>query len=171
MLVRTWRFITLVLAALDTGMALCHALEMPAKLKVDAQLWLTFQHTLYRAFGSEGPGAFIEMGAILTAIVLVFLVRRRRPAFYLSLGGAVFLAAAFFLVWLPFVNPVNTETARWTVDSIPENWMDMRQQWEYAHTTRFVLQLIGFGVLLVSVLLETPKSQSKTGTSLYETMT
>jgi hypothetical protein len=160
MFVRLWRFLTLVLAALDTGMALCHTLEMPAKLKVDAQLWLTFQHTLYRAFGPEGPGAFIEMGAIITAAVLVFVVRKRRPAFYLSVVGAVFLAVAFFVVWLLFVNPVNAATAKWTIDSIPENWMALRNQWEYAHTTRFVLQLTGFGVLLASVLIETPKDQS-----------
>jgi len=155
MFVRAWRFITIILAALDTGMALCHALEMPAKLKVDAHLWLTFQHTLYRAFGPEGPGAFIEMGAIITAILLVFLVRQRQPAFYLTLAGAAFLAAAFFLVWLPFVNPVNAETAKWTVETIPVNWMEWRKQWEYAHTTRFVLQLIGLGALLLSILFET----------------
>jgi Domain of unknown function (DUF1772) len=156
MLVRAWRFITIILAALDTGMALCHALEMPAKLKVDAQQWLTFQHTLYRAFGPKGPGAFIEMGAIITGVVLVILVRKRRPAFHLTLAGATLVAAAFFLVWIPFVSPVNAETAKWTVDSIPGNWMELRRQWEYAHTIRFVLQLIGLGALMLSVLVETP---------------
>jgi hypothetical protein len=66
---------------------------------------------LYRAFGPEGPGAFIEMGAIITGVVLVLLVGKRRPAFYLTLAGATLLAAAFFLVWIPFVSPVNAETA------------------------------------------------------------
>ena len=81
---------------------------------------------------------------------------KRRPAFYLTLAGATLLAAAFFLVWIPFVSPVNAETANWTVDSIPGNWMKLRRQWEYAHTIRFVLQLIGLGALLLSVLVETP---------------
>ena len=46
-----WRFITMVLAALDMGMAFSHVLEMPAKMRVDGRLWLTFQQRLYRAFG------------------------------------------------------------------------------------------------------------------------
>jgi len=68
------------------GMALCHLLEMPAKIAYDGALWLTLLQTLYRTFGTIG--AFIEVGAVVTAVVLVFLVRRRWPAFGSTLGGA-----------------------------------------------------------------------------------
>jgi Domain of unknown function (DUF1772) len=106
--------------------------------------------------GQRVPVSFIEMGAIITGAVLVILVRKRRPAFYLTLVGAILLTVAFFLVWMPFISPVNAETAKWTVDSIPGNWMELRRQWEYAHRARFVLQVIGLGALLLSVLVETP---------------
>lgn len=52
-------------------------------------------------------------------------------------------------------NAVNGEVAKWTVESIPSNWMQRRTQWEYSHATRFVLQFIGFSALLLSILLET----------------
>lgn len=51
MLVKTWRFISLILSALVTGMALCHALELPAKMQYSASQYITVQNSLYVAFG------------------------------------------------------------------------------------------------------------------------
>lgn len=153
MILKAWRFITLVLAALSLGMAFCHTLELPAKMQYDAALWTTINQSLYWQFGSF-PGIFSEMGAILAAIGLTVLVRKRRPAFYWSLAGAIFLTLAF-VVWVTFVAPMNAEFAQWTVDSIPANWTEVRNQWEYSHAARFVLQLLGFSALLASVLVET----------------
>jgi len=42
--------VTIMLAALSMGMALCHLLEMPAKLTYSGVLWLTLLQTLYPAF-------------------------------------------------------------------------------------------------------------------------
>jgi len=156
MFVKTWCFITIVLAALDLGMAFCHTLELPAKMNYNVALWTTVNQSLYQEFGSF-LGIFSEVGAILTAIVLTFLVRKRRPAFQLTLVGAIFLALAL-AIWFIFVAPMNAEFAQWTIDSIPADWTRVRNQWEYSHAARFVLQLIGFGALLLSVLVETPKN-------------
>ena len=43
---KTWRFITIMFAALSMGMALCHLLEIPAKMTYDKALWLTLLQTL-----------------------------------------------------------------------------------------------------------------------------
>lgn len=80
MLIRTWRFITLLLTALLMGMTFSHVLEMPAKMHYSPSLYLTLHRSLYAAFGPPGPGPFIEFGAILTAGVLVYLVRNQQPA-------------------------------------------------------------------------------------------
>jgi Domain of unknown function (DUF1772) len=157
MFVRTWRFITIVLAALSMGMAFCHVLELPAKMNYPASLYLTIQHSLYWQFGSF-PGIFSEIGAIVCAIALTFLVRKRRPAFNWTIIGVNFLTLAL-VVWFSFVAPMNAEFAQWTVDSIPADWTQVRNQWEYSHTTRFVLQLVGFSALLISILVETPKNR------------
>ena len=86
MLLKLWRLVTILVTALSMGMAFCHLLEMPAKMTYDGALWLTLLQTLYGAFGTIG--AFIEVSAVLTAVVLVFLVRQRRPAFgWTLLGG------------------------------------------------------------------------------------
>ena len=68
MLIRIWRFLTLVLTALLTGMTFCHVLEMPAKLQYSASMYLALHRTLYVAFGSPNIGVFVEMGATASAV-------------------------------------------------------------------------------------------------------
>lgn len=158
MALRTVRLITLILAALNMGMAFCHVLELPAKMGYDAALWTTINQSLYQQFGSF-PGIFSEVGSIAAAIGLSFLVRQRRPAFRWTLAGTIFLAAAL-VVWFAFVAPMNAEFAQWTTASIPADWTRVRNQWEYSHAARFGLQLIGFTALLISVLVEVPGRRS-----------
>ena len=88
MLVRIWRFITLLLVALVPGLAFARVLERPAKMLYDAASYITLQKTLYVAWGPPNVGGFLEPAAILPTSVLAFGVRRKR-AFWLSLGAAV----------------------------------------------------------------------------------
>jgi hypothetical protein len=144
-----WSFVTISLAALLMGCTFGHVLEMPAKLKMEAPFWMTIQQRLYRAFAPIGGS--IEIAAILATAVLAFLVRGDQRVFYLTLGAAISLAGAFFVVWLMFTNTVNVEVSKWKARSIPEDWKQWRAQWEFSHAGRFVLQLIGFGALLLAV--------------------
>jgi len=157
---RVWHFITLILVALLLGTTFGHALEMPMKMNVDGRLWMTFQHTLYRYFAYIG--APIEIGAIISLGILSFMMRRHHPvSFYLVLTAALCVAAAFFVVWLGFTNPVNAETAKWTADTIPLNWAEWRRQWEYSHLARFALHLIGFGALGLSSMVTSRKGSHR----------
>jgi hypothetical protein len=155
MFLQEWRFITIILTALTMGMAFCHMLELPAKMSYDAALWVRIQHTLYRAFGAQGVGAWIELASILTTIVLSFLIRQRRPAFYWTVAATVCLVVAHVIWWL-FVFPANAELARWTTETVPADWTRWRARWEYAHATRFGLMLAGLSALVLSILVETP---------------
>jgi hypothetical protein len=147
-----WRFLAVVLTALLLGTTFAHVLEMPAKLHVDAALWTTLQHTLYRAFGTIG--AVVEVGAIASVLVLSVLLRQHRRALWLTLFAAACLLVAFFVVWLVFTSAVNAETARWTVTSIPTDWMHWRTRWEFSHALRFALHLAAFCALVASLLVE-----------------
>lgn len=157
----TFRFVTLILIALSMGMAFCHTLELPAKLQYDGALYVTIQNSLYVAFGSPNIGAFIEIGAILAAIALTIIVRKRQPAFWLTLAGTIFLLLAFPVVFFLFTEPANTVFRQATPQSLPANWEQLRNQWEYSHAARFFLQLIGFSLLLLSVLRETTTNYTR----------
>jgi hypothetical protein len=154
---RTCRFITLLLATLALTMESAHVLELPQKIQYDAQLYTAVNTTLYRYFAIIG-GVY-QVSSIIAAAVLVFLVRQHRPAFGWTLAGALCLLLAFGL-WLAVVAPVNSEVAaalRSAPESVPTVWMRLRTRWEYGHAAGFVVQLVGFCALLLSVLVETPQ--------------
>jgi len=149
MFLKTWRFIILILVGLFMGLEFCHALELPAKMQYDGVLYVTIQNTLYGYFGLPGPGAFITLGALLSAVVLKFLVRKRRSTFYWTLAGTICLVLAFPVVFFLFIEPVNVMIEQATPESVPAGWIRLRNQWEYSHAANFVLSLIGFSALLL----------------------
>jgi hypothetical protein len=71
LLVKTLRFLTIMLVSLSMGMTFCRLMEMPAKAAYDGRLWLTLHQTLYDTFGTIGP--FIEAGAVITVSQFVTL--------------------------------------------------------------------------------------------------
>ncbi len=157
MLLRVWRFITLLLAALALTMESAHVLELPQKMQYDAQMYSAVNTTLYRYFALIG-GVY-QVGSIVAAVVLVFLVRKRQPSYGWTLAAALCLLLAFG-IWLAVVAPVNGEVAeafRSAPQSVPAVWMRLRNRWEYWHSAGFIVQLGGLCALVLSVLVETPK--------------
>ncbi|HEY7141989.1 MAG TPA: hypothetical protein VIE44_17980 [Methylomirabilota bacterium] len=155
MLLKVWRFLTLLLAALALTMTSAHVLELPVKMRYDTQFYTAVNGSLYRYFALVG--AVYTLGSIITALVLVFLVRSRRPAFRWTLAGATCLLLAFGS-WLVLVLPVNLEIAevlRRVPGSAPAVWARLRPRWEYGHAAGFVLQLSGFSALAVAIISET----------------
>ncbi len=156
MSLRTWRFVTIILSALVTGMAFCHALELPAKMQYSASQYITVQNTLYAAFGPPNIGAAIEVTAPLAAIGLAFLVRKRRPAFQMTLVAIAFMLLAFPVLFFAFTEPANSIIRSATPKSIPVDWEQLRNQWEYSHLARFFCHLFALSVLVLSLLFEIP---------------
>jgi hypothetical protein len=147
-MLRIWQFITILLASLLMATAFGHLLEMPMKIRASGELWLTYQHTLYAWFAIVGGP--IEIATILSSAALAYRVRHSPSAFRPTLMAAIIFAFAFFGIWLGLINPVNSRTASWTVDTIPPDWQRWRAQWEYSHGARFVLQFVALALLVKS---------------------
>lgn len=148
-----WRFAALVLTALTMGLTFAHALEALPKLRWDAELYLAVQPNLYYLFGRVG--AATELGAIASAFVLTFLVRRQANVFRWTLAGALSLLVSL-AVWALFIAPANAQTGAWQqAGAVPADWTRWRAQWEAAQAASFGLHLFGFAALVRSVLLET----------------
>lgn len=86
-------------------------------------------------------------------MLVVFV--RHRPAFHWTALGAACLLTSHAIFWL-LVEPVNETLLPLTAQTLPADWASLRQQWEYAHATRAVLQILGLAFLLTSVLVEVP---------------
>ncbi|XYI02361.1 DUF1772 domain-containing protein [Sorangium sp. So ce1128] len=155
-MIRAWRFLTVVLAALALTTTSAHVLELPQKMQYDAELYSAVNTTLYRYFGSVG--AIYCMGSLVAAFLLALLVRKHGLAYRWSLLGALLLLG-WFLSWIALVFPVNSliaTAAETSPEALPALWMKMRARWEYGHAIGFVLQFLGFCALVLSVLIDTP---------------
>jgi hypothetical protein len=150
MLIQAWRFVTVLLTALLLGMTFCHVLEMPAKMRYDAALYLTLHRTLYVAFGPPNVGPFIEIGAVVASTALTVLMRRR-TGFWLALIGTASLIGGV-LVYFAEVEPANAALRTMAIEAPAQDWEMWRAQWEWGHTAHFALDLLAFCALLGSAL-------------------
>lgn len=134
----------IVLTGLSAGVALAHLLELPNKMLLSATDYLFVQQRLYEGFGQVlGP---IELGASASAIALAVLFRKRRSTFLLAIA-AVVLNMFALIVWQVHNGPVNIAVEAWTTNSVPTDWTNWRDRWEYAHATRAILYTLSLGVL------------------------
>jgi uncharacterized membrane protein len=154
MLIKTLRFVTILLVALLLGLAFAHVLERPAKMLYDAAFYLTIQKTLYVDWGPPNIGGILEPAAIFATLLLAIFLRKKKRAFWLTLGAGLALLLAFPIVFFAFVAPANEVFLVATPNSIPSNWMESRTSWETGHAIRFVLQLVALSLLLISVFIE-----------------
>ena len=76
--VKTWQFITLMLASFSLSLSMTHLLELPQRMQFDQQLWVrvTVVENVYKLFGTVGAAFEIIV------IILSFLVRNRVSRFY-----------------------------------------------------------------------------------------
>ncbi|HEY7568228.1 MAG TPA: DUF1772 domain-containing protein [Gemmatimonadaceae bacterium] len=153
-MLKAWRFITIMLTAVLMTMGFAHLWQLPPRMSYDGPLWLDTL-TFYIKFGPAGPGPVIEIAAILSTLILLVLVRGRRPALAFTLMALAALVLSTAAWWL-FVYPVNRELLTWTMDTMPQNWMDFRDQWEYTNAARAGLMFIALGALVISLIRETP---------------
>lgn len=147
------RFLTIMLTALSLSAAFAHLLEMPAKLTYDGALWLYLLQTLYPTFGKIS--GVCEIGAVVAALVLVVAIRNRSRAFRWTLLAASCLVVTHAIFWI-WVAPVNAALVPLSPETLPADWTRLRDQWEFAHASRAILQIVALAALVISVLAELP---------------
>jgi hypothetical protein len=55
---------------------------------------------------------------------------------------------------------MNAEFAKWLTNPVPLDWTRYRNQWEYAHAINACIKIAGLSLLVLSVVLETPKNKA-----------
>lgn len=147
-----WSLLTLLLTALSLGPSFAHVLESWPRLTMwSPELWreatvFNGQFLLFAVVGAP-----LDLGSILAASVLAFMLRRDRPAFWFALAGAG-LYAASLLTWFTAVAPVNAVLATWAPGPIPEGFEAIRNRWEIGHMMVAAVKLLGLASLIAAVL-------------------
>jgi hypothetical protein len=145
MWLKTLYFLSLLFAALALAPAMAHVLELPNKITLSRDEYLTVQH-IYRGWALLG---FVVAGALLSTLSLTIKLRKQHRAFLFSLLAFLCIAGTQVIFWT-YTQPANQATHNWTM--LPEHWEVLRQQWEYSHATSAGLNLIALMALMLSVL-------------------
>ena len=157
-LLRTMRFVAVMLAALTLGLGVGHLMQLPSRLSWDQYLWVgsAVQGGLHAMSGSVGAILFVAT-VIALALVAYFVREHGRPGFTLAAAAAALFALALVLWWV-LVYPVNVELATWVDGPVPADWTDYRARWEWGHAIIALIELAGFAALIGAVLADTPRN-------------
>ena len=165
MLLKTTRFVSLFCAALALGLTVTHDLEIPGKQMLSGVEWLSVQQTFYGGFAIVGGIA--EVLGLISAGMLLFLLRERQAAFALTVVAA--LSFVGMLALFAFGNnPLNQQIMAWTPATLPANWRETRDAWDTFHAISSAFAAVALIALLVAMLRETPSSFAQTRGSSQE---
>ncbi|MBK9271938.1 MAG: DUF1772 domain-containing protein [Saprospiraceae bacterium] len=88
----------------------------------------------------------LVISATLVTVVSAFLQRRNKSTFMTLLIAAFFFASCIFIS--RFGNlPIQTEMLNWRTDSLPDNWISLRDKWWSLHIMRTVAELIALALV------------------------
>jgi hypothetical protein len=159
----TIQVLAVFLAAIAMSLALAHALELPGKLRLDKQTYRAVQPIYYPGF-TIGGGVGEGLGMV-AALVLLLLTPRATPAFWWTLAGLLALVAMHAVFWV-FTQPVNrywlqeqqlhgpaADFFALRAGKAGDDWVRLRNRWEYSHVARALLSGVGLIALIVAVAL------------------
>jgi MFS family permease len=141
MLTKASQFLAVVLTALALLPGGAHLMALPAKIIMPEDPYFVVQQ-IYRGWALAGAVIFLAIFANILAALLTRHSRRKWQLF----GAAGLLIAVTLAVFFVWTYPANQATGNWT--SAPENWEQLRTDWEYSHAANAA---ITFVALLCSV--------------------
>ena len=116
------------------------------------QTFLDIGHTTIRNLGF--PMSILMPLSLVSAIVLLVLLPKRSVAFALALAGFLLMIVAL-IVTLGIEVPIDRLIEQWTVATLPSNWRELRDRWEFYHAMRTFVSIGALGFTLASSLAST----------------
>jgi hypothetical protein len=165
MLLKTIRFVSLLCVALVLGLTVTHDLEIPGKRMLSGADWLSVQQTFYGGFAIIGGIA--EVLGLISTGVLLYLLRKRRIAFALTLVATISFVGVLALFAFGN-NTLNQQIATWSPATLPVNWHEVRDAWDTFHAASSALAALALLSLIVALLRDTPSSFAKTREASHE---
>ncbi len=138
------RFINLFCTGLFTGVLFGTWFGVsPTMLNLTASAYTQIQQSFIRSFDPTMP--ILATLALVSSIVIMWLLRHdyKTKVFALAVIGFFCFLGALILTFAINV-PINIEVLTWSIQSPPDNWMQIRDRWEQANTFRTVVSLLSF---------------------------
>jgi uncharacterized membrane protein len=146
------QLVVVFFAALATGGLMVNWIGLArAMSRLSASTYAEFHQATNHTFQPYMP--IVVMGALLGGIVLAIL----SPGIH-SLSGQLAIAgavcyAAIIAITLPTDLRINNRIARWTVQSLPNDWTAIRDSWVRFHIIRTLVSLPAFACYILACLV------------------
>jgi hypothetical protein len=156
--------VAVLVVAIVMALSLAHALELPGKLRLSKEEYLTVQPIYYPGFTFAG---IAEPLSVIVLIALLFGIPGG-SVFWLVFAALIALAAVNAIFWV-VVQPVNRfwlrnaelgragaaffKTGGSRKDPEEVDWTVHRNRWEGGHFARAMLSLIAFVLLVTAIVL------------------
>jgi hypothetical protein len=154
--------LTVMVAAVTMSLALAHALELPGKLRLNKEKYLTVQPIYYPGFTLGGVA---EFASIITTLALLIFTPKNSRQFWLVAAALAALVAVQVIFWT-MTQPLNkywlqnTELSRVatrffeTGSASPAgDWTVMRDRWERSHVLRAIASVLALLLLTTAIAL------------------
>ena len=137
------QLLALVFTAVALMPAAAHVLELPNKLPLPREAYLTVQQ-IYRGWNRAG---FVVIAALVATLWFAVVADESAeiPATLAFL--AILMTQVIFWV---YTYPVNRRTHNWT--EAPEDWEVLRDRWEISHAASALLNFTAFVCVAVAIL-------------------
>lgn len=116
-----------------------------------AQTFLDIGHATIRNLGV--PMSILMPLSLVSAIIVLVLLPKRSKAFALALGGFLLMVAAL-IVTLGIEVPIDRLIEQWSVATLPTNWQQLRDRWEFYHAIRTFVSIGALGLTTASSLID-----------------
>ena len=115
------------------------------------QTFLDIGHTTIRNLGV--PMSILMPLSLVSAIVVLLLAPKRSKVFALALAGFLLMIVAL-VVTLGIEVPIDRQIEQWTVATLPSDWKELRDRWEFYRAIRTFVSIGALGLMTTSSLIE-----------------
>lgn len=137
------RFINLILAALLAGTSFGIWVGLNPD-NYSPSTYLEQQQQLVLSLNTLMVSLVIT--ATIVTIISAFLQRENKTTFVTLIIASAFFASCIFIS--RFGNlPIQTEMLNWKIDTLPDNWTSLRNEWWRLHIIRTVAELIALALI------------------------
>src|SRR5262245_48550554 len=139
------RIISVLFTAIAFAPGMAHLLERKPKLKLSRADYLITQQ-LYAGWALFGIIIFIALAATIVVAARTNSTTEKILNWISSLLMVLTLVLFFIYIY-----PANQQTSNWSF--LPDNWVQLRQQWENTHAWNAILYGIALLLLIVSLAI------------------
>jgi hypothetical protein len=154
--------VTLLFVAVAMALTLAHALELPGKMRLSKDEYLTVQPIYYPGFTVGGAAEPLS----LLLLIALMLVTPPGPSLWLIAGAFMTLAAAHATYWV-LTHPVNNFWLKAVElkglggsffafgpsdrSGTTSDWTALRDRWEFSHVVRAAFSLASLILLAAAI--------------------